>query len=176
LLTSLALIPVSWPTLPLAMLALMAPGTFKTFQELVELSHMKGMIWMLYIELLLMQLPLLILKFLNTSVWEIDKDLALASFVLVIVASSFYNFISCQGNNDILASVVITGLSDIYTGALLILHVIGDASSEQYALPTRYVMICVITIQSFVILYCVIAVCGGSTRTVKRTDGERQPL
>jgi hypothetical protein len=152
----LALIPVSWPTLPLVILAFMVPGTFTSFHKLVVVSHMKGMIWMLYVELVLMQLPVLIVKHLDAAAGNVDKNLALANFVLLIVASSFYYFVSWQGNTSVPVSIVVTALADIVTGALLILHFIGDASSGLSVYPTRVILGCSIAIQVIIIIFSVI--------------------
>lgn len=156
----LALIPVSWPTLPLAILAFLVPGTFTSFSAIVQVSHMKGLIWMLYVELVLMQIPILILKYLDDAVSQLDKSLALANFILIIVASSIYYFVSWQGNTSVPVSIVITGLADIVTSALLILHFMGDASSEQFAFPARLIMSCSIAIQSIVIIGCARIICN----------------
>ena len=148
----LMLIPVSWPTVPLLLIAFFIPRTFRHFADVVDVPHMRGMLWMLYMELVLMQLPVMIIKYRDPTVSGIDKRLALANFILVIIASSMYFIVSAVGSPNIVVSVIITGLADIITGSLLILHFVGDgASAGEFALPTRIMISISISIQAIII-------------------------
>ena len=138
----IVLVPVSCVVLPLFFLGFSVPGAFAEFKKHGNDCNAQGLMWLINIELALMQFFAAILQ-LNHPVLSLDHDL-----VLVFTVSIGCFWVLCRGQWEspgFLASACVTGGTSLTSGITLSAVLVGmcgpSTAAELFLSATEVVMI-----------------------------------